>query len=178
MPFTPFHLGPGLLLEAAGGRHLSFLVFGFSQVAMDLEVGVRILRGDRVLHGFSHTYLGATLIGAASVLLGRPVCQRFLDALVPPVAPAWQAALRGPPRISWTAAAVGSFAGTWSHVALDSLMHGDLRPFAPWSGWNPWLGAVSRAMLHLGCLAAGAAGFLLWGGIALAAAARRARSAA
>jgi hypothetical protein len=30
MPITPVHMGPGLLLKAVGGRHVSLMVFGFS----------------------------------------------------------------------------------------------------------------------------------------------------
>lgn len=30
MPITPFHMGPGLLVKAVGGRHVSLTVFGFS----------------------------------------------------------------------------------------------------------------------------------------------------
>ena len=59
MPFTPFHMGPGLAIKAVSGRYLSLMVFGFSQVAMDIEPLVRMIRGDAVLHGFTHTYLGA-----------------------------------------------------------------------------------------------------------------------
>ena len=53
MPFTPFHLGPGALFKAIGGNRFSFMVFGGSQVLMDVEPLVHILRGDAVLHGIS-----------------------------------------------------------------------------------------------------------------------------
>jgi hypothetical protein len=71
-------MGPGLVLKALAGRHFSLMVFGFSQVAIDIEPLVRIIRGDAVLHGFTHTYLGATLIALVSALVGRPVCQFLL----------------------------------------------------------------------------------------------------
>jgi hypothetical protein len=45
MPVTPFHLGPGLAAKAVLGRHMSLTVFGLGQVAMDLEPGLRMLRG-------------------------------------------------------------------------------------------------------------------------------------
>src|SRR5205807_4798279 len=75
MPFTLFHMGPGLAVKAVCGRHFSLTVFGFSQVAMDIEPLVRILRGDHILHGWTHTYAGATLIALVSLLVGRPVCR-------------------------------------------------------------------------------------------------------
>jgi hypothetical protein len=48
MPFTPFHMGPGLAVKAVFGRYFSLMVFGFSQVAIDIEPLVRIIRGDAV----------------------------------------------------------------------------------------------------------------------------------
>lgn len=161
MPFTPFHMGPGLAIKAVGGRHVSLMVFGFSQVAMDIEPLVRILRGDALVHGMTHTYLGATAIALVSLLLGRPICQRLLDRWSPPPASPFQRWLRGPKRISWPAAVAGAFIGTYSHVFLDGIMHADLRPFAPLSNANGLLNVVSIDTLHLGCLAAGSFGALL-----------------
>jgi hypothetical protein len=67
MPVTPLHMGPALAAKALCGRHFSLLVFGFSQVVIDLEPLIRIQRDDAVLHGFTHTYLGATLLGLPSL---------------------------------------------------------------------------------------------------------------
>ena len=67
MPFTPFHLGPGAAFKAIGGKHFSFMVFGGTQVLMDIEPLVAILRGSPVLHGVTHTILGALVIGLVAV---------------------------------------------------------------------------------------------------------------
>jgi membrane-bound metal-dependent hydrolase YbcI (DUF457 family) len=173
MPFTPFHMGPGLAVKSVSGRHFSLLVFGFSQVAIDLEPLVRIIRGDSVLHGFTHTYLGATLIGLASVLVGRPVCQFFLNFWVPDESSAFLYWLRGPRLISWPAAVAGAFVGTYSHIILDSIMHSDMQPFAPLSESNSLLHVISVAKLHLICMVSGLCGALL---IFLAFYGRRSRS--
>jgi hypothetical protein len=45
MPFTSFHLGPGAVFKAVGGRHFSFMIFGGSQVLMDVESLVHIPSG-------------------------------------------------------------------------------------------------------------------------------------
>ena len=158
MPFTPLHMGPGLAIKAAGGRHFSLMVFGFAQVAMDIEPLVRILRGDSTLHGVTHTYVGATFIALASVLLGRPICQLALDYWSPDSSRRFEYWLRGPKKISWFAAAAGAFIGTYSHVFLDSIMHGDMKPLAPLSNANSLLHAISIDTLHLGCIAAGVLG--------------------
>jgi hypothetical protein len=55
------------------------MVFGFTQVVIDIEPAIHMLRNDPVLHGFTHTYLGATLIALTSLVVGRPICQRVLD---------------------------------------------------------------------------------------------------
>jgi hypothetical protein len=78
MPFTPFHMGPGAAVKAVAGRYFSLTVFGFAQVAMDIEPLLRIVRGDAMLHGFTHTYAGATAIAFAAFFLGRPCCSWLL----------------------------------------------------------------------------------------------------
>ena len=163
MPFTPFHMGPGLAMKAVGGRHFSLMVFGFSQVVMDLEPLVRIYRGDAVLHGLTHTYLGASMIALVSVMTGRPICEWLLRRFVP--APSWRflAWLWGDAHITWPAAFIGAFAGTYSHVFLDSVMHADMRPLLPLSDANALLFRIPVDVLHVACVGAGVAGVLLMG---------------
>jgi len=156
MPVTPFHMGPGIVIKAVAGRYFSLMVFGFSQVAMDVEPLVRIIRGDAVLHGFTHTYLGATLIGL--VVVGRPICQLFLNYWTYSPFMNW---LRGPKLISWPAAIADAFVGTYSHVFLDSIMHSDMQPLAPLSEVNGLLHVISVGALHLLCVLCGVFGALL-----------------
>jgi hypothetical protein len=153
MPATPLHMGPGILVKALAGRYFSLLVFGFAQVMIDIEPVVRIIRGDAFLHGFTHTYLGATGIAIISALIGRPVCQMILDRWRDDPASPFMNWLRGPPRISWTAAISGALLGTYSHVVLDSIMHVDMEPFTPLSTANALHQIVSLDALHIFCLA-------------------------
>ncbi|MDB5869071.1 MAG: Protein of unknown function transrane [Polaromonas sp.] len=161
MPFTPFHMGPGFAVKALCGRHFSLTVFGFSQIMMDIEPLVRIIRGGAVLHGFTHTYLGATLIALVSLFLGRPICQRLLDYFIPDPNSPFLRWLRGPKTITWPAAIAGAVAGAYSHVVLDSIMHADMLPFGPVSGANPLLHVISVNSLHLLCTGSGVAGALI-----------------
>jgi membrane-bound metal-dependent hydrolase YbcI (DUF457 family) len=147
MPFTPFHLGPGALFKAIGWRHFSFMVFGGSQVLMDVEPLVGMIRGSAVLHGYTHTLLGALVIGTIAGAIGRPVSLFFLRLHQVPHHP-----------FTWTASFAGAFVGTFSHVVFDALMHADMNPWWPFVDGNPLLGALSTGWLHLGCLAAGAVG--------------------
>ena len=147
MPFTPFHLGPGLVFKAIGGRHFSFMVFGGAQVLIDIEPGLGLALGWPVLHGWTHTFAGATVIGAVAAAIGRPVSTAVLRAL----------RIAHPP-LTWTASFIGAFAGTFSHVLLDGLMHADMLPLAPWSAANPWFGWVPMERVYDGCVVAAVTG--------------------
>jgi len=149
VPVTPFHMGPALLVKAAAPRRFSLVIFGLSQVAIDVEPIVGLFRGAAVLHGFSHTLTGATLIALACVLLGRPLCERVLGVL------------NGRPTpIGTTAAWSGAFVGTYSHLVLDGMMHLDMKPFAPLTDANPILGAMSVLGIYLLCVASAVVGGL------------------
>jgi hypothetical protein len=143
------------VVKAVAGDAFSLTVFGFAQVAMDVEPLVRLFRLDAVLHGFSHTYLGATLIGILSLVAGRPVCQRMLDAWTPDPGSPFLKWLRGPRVIRWPAAVSGAFLGAYTHVLLDSMIHSDVRPFSPFWHGNPLEGQSSFEVMHLLCVAMG-----------------------
>jgi hypothetical protein len=170
MPFTPIHMGPGLAVKAALGRRFSLMVFGFSQVAMDIEPLVRMIRGDTVIHGFTHTYLGATIVGVVAALVGRPLCNRLLRFFRPGPGFGFLQWLGVTEEIGWRASLTGAFIGTYSHVLLDSVMHSDMAPLFPWRESNFLQGAISIEALHMLCVASGLIAvaalclvYLLWG---------------
>jgi len=165
MPFTPFHMGAGAGLKALAGRRFSLLMFGFAQVAMDLEPLVRMFRGDEHVHGFTHSYVGATVIGAGVLLLGKPLAHRLNEIWRREVTREGFAWLAESGRLGWGGAAAGAFMGTMSHVALDSLMHTDIRPLAPFSQSNGLLGAIPQGELHAACIIVGAVGVIAWAGV-------------
>jgi hypothetical protein len=158
MPITPFHLGPGGLVKALAPRHFSFTVFAFSQGLIDLEpIGFFFFTGDPV-HPYLHTYLGATLVFVISWWAGRPVGEwalRVWNAWLSEAQARW---LAYEPRISRSASGMGACVGAYSHVAIDSIMHGDMEPFAPFSSASPWLLATSVETLQWICVALGVAG--------------------
>jgi hypothetical protein len=150
MPFTPFHLGPGALFKAIGGRRFSFMIFGGSQVLMDIEPLVRMIRGDSVVHGPSHTLLGALVIGVVSGIAGRPITKMALrlgrvDASM----------------LTWNVAFLSAFIGTYSHIALDAVMHPDMNPLWPISAGNRMLGLISVGWLHVLCVSSALAAFVI-----------------
>jgi membrane-bound metal-dependent hydrolase YbcI (DUF457 family) len=148
VPFTPFHFGPGALVHSAAPTHISFLAFCGANVLVDVEPLYYMISGGYPIHRFFHTYLGATLAGLICVLLFALV-RRFGMPLL---------RMLRLENLSVRAVALGAFAGTYSHVLLDSLMHADMRPFAPFSDATPLLGAISLGALHGFCATAGLVG--------------------
>lgn len=154
MPITPFHFGLGAALGAIAPRQVSFLAFCAVNVAIDLESLVHLVAGIHPVHTFFHTYLGASLAGAATFTAFWALARW---------PPAQRAAMAGrSTALEPMAVAIGCATGAWSHVLLDSVMHSDMRPLAPWSDANALLGAVSLSTLHLACL-----GALVLGGVVL-----------
>lgn len=150
MPFTPFHLGPAVLLKAAAGRRFSLTIFAGAQLLMDIEPLVRILRRDPVLHGASHTILGAVLIGLLAAVVGRPISQAVLRRIgIVHYA------------ISWRVAYASALIGTLSHILLDAVMHRDMAPLWPISSANGLLRVVPVEILHILCLVSAVVGAML-----------------
>lgn len=155
-------MGPALAIKAVAGRHFSVLVFGIAQVAMDIEPLVGMIRGAEVLHGWSHSYVGATAIGLLVMLLAPPICLPILRRWNHELRHHGAAWLSSPERIGLRESATGAFVGTYSHVVLDSIMHSDITPFAPWSSANGLQSLMSINALHTACIVTGLAGIAGW----------------
>jgi membrane-bound metal-dependent hydrolase YbcI (DUF457 family) len=160
MPLTPFHMGAACAVKAVTGGLFSMTVFGFAQVAMDLEPLYHLLRGEGIIHGFSHTLLGATLIAGVTIFAGRPLCQLLLNFWTPDPGDPFLNWLRGPRVISWRSAIVAACLGTYSHVLLDSMVSVDVLPFAPFAQESPLYGLVSMGALYLLLIGTGILGML------------------
>lgn len=140
MPFTPYHMGPGVLVKALLRGSFSLMVFGWSQVIMDTQPLVVILTNRGTLHGFTHTYVAAVVIALFAAVTGKYLAQTALRLGQRPIPKVLV--------IPWAVTLGSAFVGTFSHVALDSLIYTDIRPFAPFSQANPSLGLVSGPALH------------------------------
>ncbi len=160
MPFTPFHMGPGMLLKGLLGGSFSLVLFGWAQILMDLQPLYVLIRGSGQLHGFSHTLAGALLIAPITALSGRWLLGYALGARWFNLSPRERRWLDLHATPGWAVAFASSLVGTLSHVALDAVMHADLQPFYPVAANNPALGAWSHDSLHLFCIASGVIGLL------------------
>jgi len=49
-------------------------------------------------------------------------------------------------------ALLGGLIGAWSHLALDSMMHHDIKPFWPFLSENKFLGLLSSNSILYGCV--------------------------
>jgi len=155
MPFTPFHFGLGAALHAVAPRQLSFLAFCAVNVLIDVEPLYYMLTDRYPWHRFFHTYVGATLLLAATV--GLFILARWLTGRMSlPNWFMWQ-------ELTVRQVTIGGAAGSYSHIVLDSIMHPDIQPLLPFSTNNPLLQVMDVGTLHLACLVAGLAAIVLIG---------------
>ena len=111
MPVTPFHLGPGVAFKSVASRHVSFSVFAFTQIFIDLEALFYFAQNEGHMHRHLHTFLGA-----------------------------------------------------FSHILLDSMMHGDIKPFLPFSDKNGLYHILTLDQLDMLCVLSGILGLLILAG--------------
>lgn len=127
------------------------MVFGWTQIVMDIQPLIVLITGKGHLHGFTHTYPGAILIAVLSALTGKYLSEAGLRII----------GVRGI-IIKWPIAFISAFIGSFSHVFIDSIMHSDLQPFYPIVSNNMFLGLVSVVVLHKICLYTGLSGAVIY----------------
>ena len=150
MPFTVFHIGPGIAIKAVLQGSFSLMVFGWAQIIMDLQPLLVLITGAGRLHGFSHTWVGASLLTMVSALTGKYLSGLGLHIL--------NMDQRGTTRIAWWVTVLSAAIGCYSHIILDSIMHIDMAPYYPFSRGNHLLGLLSVPMLHKFCVYSGLVG--------------------
>ncbi|NOZ38468.1 MAG: hypothetical protein GXP11_10510 [Gammaproteobacteria bacterium] len=145
MPFTPFHMGPGILVKAILQSSFSLMVFGWAQIVMDIQPLFVLVTGEGHLHGFSHTYVGATLLAVFSALSGKYLSEIGLRIL-------GVSKKENSIKIRWWVSFLSAFIGTYSHVILDSIMHSDVELYYPLTQQNELLGIITVSQLHQFCI--------------------------
>lgn len=148
MPFTPFHMGPGILIKALLGGSFSLMVFGWTQIVMDIQPLVAMITGEGHVHGFSHTFFGGTLIAIISAISGLYLTRLMFHLFMPGITI----------ELTWPVTIFSAFSGSFTHVIFDGIMHSDVQPFYPISLNNVFLDSISVAALHKFCLYSGLAG--------------------
>ncbi len=158
MPFTPIHMGPGILIKAILQSSFSLMVFGWTQIVMDIQPLIVMITGEGHLHGFTHTFVGAVLITLLASVTGKYLSELGLKVLK-------ISKNEHPISITWWVVFLSAFIGSFSHVFLDSIMHYDVEPFFPATLNNQFLGLISVSMLHKVCLYSGLIGAAIYYGI-------------
>lgn len=149
MPFTPFHLGPALLIGLIAYRYLDLPTLLIASIIVDVRTALvffGILDGPP--HGILHTFIAGTvlafgLIGAITPF--RSYIQQYMDKI-----DLFQ---------NYTDSTIvgAAFLGIYSHVFLDSILYTDITPFYPLSA-NPLLNTVSTSWIYSLCVFCGIIG--------------------
>ncbi|TFH10821.1 MAG: hypothetical protein E4H14_01840 [Candidatus Thorarchaeota archaeon] len=150
MPFTPYHFGPGLLLGVVLFPFLDFSTMMVASVILDLEpLVVLLLNLPFPLHGFFHTYLGATIIAIILAFALYPMIG-FLNKIVSLIGLHQESSFRH--------ILPASIIGTYSHIFLDSFIYPEMNPFFPLLG-NPLIGVFPSVFIYSSCIYLGLLGF-------------------
>lgn len=142
MPFTPFHFGANSCIAFLFKKYIDFPVFIIINVIVDLEpLAVMLFNLRYPVHGYCHTFLVGSLIGALAAILfyfGKGLLKGLMKLLHLP----YDTSLR---KILFS-----SVLGVWFHVLLDAPLYSDIRPFYP-SINNPLYGRVEFFIMYLTC---------------------------
>lgn len=149
MPVTPYHIGPGILIKSLLQKRFSLIVFIWTQILIDIQPLIVLITGKGSLHGFSHTYIGTTLIALFSSITGIYILRYFF-----PKKPLNKQLLM--------IAFISSFIGGYSHILLDSIMHNDFNPIYPFELNNYLYKIISLNTLHQLCIISGILGLSLF----------------
>lgn len=161
MPITLFHFGPGALINAAAPRDVSWTMFALANIAIDLEPILFFLVTGDPIHPYLHTLTGATLLALVCGTVGRPLCELWLRGWNRQLSRSQARWLGSEVTVTRRVALVSALIGTWSHLALDVVMHADVQVLWPWIEGNALRGVIPLDALHQLCIVTGALG-LLW----------------
>ena len=129
MPFTPFHLGPGLFI---GLTFLSFIdipSFLIASVIIDIEPFlVLIFDLNYPLHGFFHSFLGGFIVAALLTIVMSKIRMYFTPLIT---------FFKIEQSISLKKILFSSICAIFLHILLDAPSYSDIRPFFPFE-FNPF----------------------------------------
>jgi len=158
MPFTPFHLGPGLGLGLPLRRLIHAPTFILASIIVDIEPFLVLLLGLRYpLHGYLHSFLLAVPVG---LVLGyfMFLFERFLQ-------PLYRFFLLEADRgLSLKSFLCAGGLGTGLHVLLDSPLYTDITPFYP-VATNPIYNPSLTPGIYSLCVWMGAFGIIYYVGL-------------
>ena len=153
MPFTPFHLGPALVIGLLLFSLFDLPTLLVSSVIVDIEPFLVLLfKLDYPTHGFFHSHLGGTIMAVAVALTMfavRKGIQRIMSTF------------KLQQKSSFTKISFTSLFGVYSHIFLDSPLYQEIKPFYPLD-FNPMYRTISASSIYLFCILSFLAGFILY----------------
>ena len=162
MPFTPFHIAAGASVKAIVPKHFSWSIFTLTNILIDCEPLYYHFTEGMLYHKFFHSIIGATIVAAICATLGKPLCEYGLKLWNNSLAPEDKRWLGSGIKISHLSAWTGAVIGAYSHLILDSIMHLDIKPLAPFRDENQLLGVLGMMELHVLCLILLGAGVIIY----------------
>ncbi|MBU1086129.1 MAG: hydrolase [Candidatus Omnitrophica bacterium] len=143
MPFTPFHFGAHACVALPFYKKINIFVFLFANVIIDIEpLIVIIFKPTYPLHGYAHTFLGATIIGgiwgAISFKFKEPI-EKLLKIF------------RVQSKYNLKQYVVSGITGALLHVLFDAPLYTDIKPFYTFS-LNPFYRIIPYEMVYKICV--------------------------
>jgi len=155
VPFTPFHLGPALCLAIPLRRYIHAPTFILASLVLDVEPLLVLVFGlNYPLHGYFHTFIAAIGVG---IVFG--LAMFFLESIMHPLYGTLLLVPEAP--FGKRQFLVAAVLGTMLHVALDSLLYSDIKPFFL-STLNPLYGLASSLEIYLLCVFMGILGIIFY----------------
>ena len=129
MPFTSYHLGPGLMIGLLFLNFIDFPTFLIASVIVDIEPFiVLIFNLDYPLHGFFHSFLGGTIVALLLTVVMSKIRKYFSPLM---------SFFKLEQDVSFKKILVASLSGIYIHILLDSPIYTDMQPFFPLA-FNPF----------------------------------------
>ncbi len=152
MPFTPFHWGLSLLLQACF-MFLDPLALFIGSVIIDIEgiASIFLFRELNLpLHGPFHSFLGATVLGFFVGLCSW----LFFRSILPFIIEISHIELSfSLPTFSLKLSLISSYIGTFSHILLDAPLYNDMNPWYPITSIeNSFLNIVDGSFIYFFCV--------------------------
>jgi len=143
MPFTPYHLGPALLIALILYPLVDIPTFLIANIVLDLEPLTIILTNSELdLHGRFHSLTLGTVIGFILALLVITFRKYGKKIKI-------ETKLDHSSTIQKTI--ISSVSGIWIHVLLDSFIYTDLNLLYPLE-FNPFQGLIQLSTIQKFCL--------------------------
>jgi len=143
MPLTPFHFGPSALIAFPLNKKIDIPIFILANVAIDTEPFiVLVFNLSYPLHGYAHSFLGATIIGLVWGLLafkGKDIIKNLM------------AKIKLPYQTNIKKCIFSGIVGALFHVLLDAPLYANIKPFYPLK-INPFYGLISNSLMYKICV--------------------------